>query len=192
MVARARANVFAGVDVGHMHGLVGLRKDGSPGFKLLPPVGDETAEEKREHHKGNCFNLRRSDGISLDRPLADARHPKCLALNYPKDLPVASVIFVFYNEPPSPLYRSIHSVLNRTPPHLLHEIVLVDDFSDSPELGQQFEEYLKLLPKVKLVRLKQRSGIKFTRKLFDLIPSRSDDGSYCWLPCRQWGGCHFS
>ena len=39
-----------------------MREDGTPGLPILPPLTQETPEEKREHHKPNCFNLRRSDG----------------------------------------------------------------------------------------------------------------------------------
>ena len=82
---------------------------------------------------------------------------------YPDDLPTASIVFVFYNEAISTLYRSIHSVLNRTPAHLLHEIVLVDDASDAPLIKQPLDDYIKLLPKVKIVRLGKRSGLMTAR-----------------------------
>lgn len=163
LVELAIENVFDGVDDAHLHGAIGLREDGSSPYQMKPPLQHETNDEKREHHKGNCFNLRRSDSMPLDRHLDDMRHPKCKAVEYPEDLPIASVIFVFYNEPFSPLFRSVHSVLNRTPPRYLHEIVLVDDCSDADELKQPLDDYIKLLPKVKLVRLKQRSGLMTAR-----------------------------
>ena len=54
-------------------------------------------------------------------------------------LPETSVVFVFFNEPLSPLIRSVHSVLNRSPPELLKEIILVDDGSTAEWLGDDLE-----------------------------------------------------
>ena len=57
---------------------------------------------------------------------------RCETLHYDTSaLPDMSVIFVFHNEARSALLRSIRSVVGRTPPELLREIVLVDDFSDA-------------------------------------------------------------
>eukprot|EP00947_MAST-08B_sp_MAST-8B-sp1_P001758 g1758.t1 len=80
---------------------------------------------------------------------------------------LASVVFVFHNEALCALLRSVHSVLNRTPRRLLHEIVLVDDFSNKtshPWLAERLEQHLEVLPpKVKLVRLPERGGLMTAR-----------------------------
>ncbi|EDQ90874.1 uncharacterized protein MONBRDRAFT_23972 [Monosiga brevicollis MX1] len=149
-----------------MHGdMIGMINPRKPGFELRPYVSlsEETLEMKREAHTQHCFNLKRSDSLPLDRPVPDHRDKRCKEIEYPHNLPTTSVIFVFYNEPLSPLYRSIHGVLDRTPEHLLHEIILVDDGSDADYLKKDFEDYIKLLPKTKLVRKSERSGLMDAR-----------------------------
>lgn len=57
-------------------------------------------------------------------------HFRCKTLKYRRKLPDTSVVICFHNEAWSVLLRTFHSVLDRTPPELLREIILVDDFSD--------------------------------------------------------------
>uniref|UniRef100_A0A3Q2Q0R7 Polypeptide N-acetylgalactosaminyltransferase 5 n=1 Tax=Fundulus heteroclitus TaxID=8078 RepID=A0A3Q2Q0R7_FUNHE len=75
------------------------------------------------------------------------------------DLPTTTVIFCFVDEVWSTLLRSVHSVLNRSPPHLLKEIILVDDASTKDHLKEQLDEYMSQFPKVRIIRLKERQGL---------------------------------
>ncbi|XP_052801454.1 probable N-acetylgalactosaminyltransferase 9 isoform X2 [Mya arenaria] len=109
-----------------------------------------------------AFNIIASDKISLERSLKDIRDSGCSALVYPKDLPKASVIVIFHNEAWTPLLRTAHSVVNRSPPEYLHEVILLDDFSDRAGLGQELTDYVaKTWPDgvVRVVRTKERSGL---------------------------------
>lgn len=54
-------------------------------------------------------------------------------MTYPSNLPQVSIVFIFVNEALSVILRSIHSAMNKTPSHLLKEIILVDDNSSSGE-----------------------------------------------------------
>ncbi|OXB71427.1 UNVERIFIED_CONTAM: hypothetical protein H355_014115 [Colinus virginianus] len=85
----------------------------------------------------------------------------CREKTYPSELPFASVIICFYNEALSALLRTVHSVLDRTPAHLLHEIILVDDNSELADLKKDLVDYVKTqLPKTtKLVRNEKREGL---------------------------------
>uniref|UniRef100_A0A8D2I410 Polypeptide N-acetylgalactosaminyltransferase 10 n=1 Tax=Urocitellus parryii TaxID=9999 RepID=A0A8D2I410_UROPR len=88
------------------------------------------AERVDQAYRENGFNIYVSDKISLNRSLPDIRHPNCNSKRYLEKLPNTSIIIPFHNEGWSSLLRTVHSVLNRSPPELVAEIVLVDDFSD--------------------------------------------------------------
>lgn len=70
------------------------------------------------------------------------------------------MILIYYNEYWSTLLRTVWSVINRSPKHLIHEIILVDDGSEWDELKSRLDTYVaKYLPKVKIIRLPLRSGL---------------------------------
>lgn len=115
--------------------------------------------------KTNSFNQYASDMVSVHRALPDFRDEECKTLNYRADLPDTSVIIIFYNEAWSTLLRTVHSVLDRSPPHLLKEIVLVDDFSDLAHLKQPLEDYMGKFSKVSIVHSEKRLGLIRARLL---------------------------
>ncbi|XP_069111074.1 polypeptide N-acetylgalactosaminyltransferase 5-like [Argopecten irradians] len=126
-----------------------------------------TPDEKKKYDRGwknNAFNEYVSDMISLDRTIEDTRDPECKTMVY-NDLPDASIIITFHNEAWSVLLRSVHSIINQTPPELLKEIILVDDFSDMEHLKTPLERYMARYEKVKIVRAPRREGLIRARLL---------------------------
>lgn len=106
----------------------------------------------------HAFNVAVSNQIRSDRNITDTRHPRCV--EYIQGLeelefPTVSVIIAFHNEARSALLRTVTSVLNRTPPELVEEIILVDDCSNDPKDG----ELLTVLPKIRLIRSESRQGL---------------------------------
>lgn len=79
------------------------------------------------------YNQFVSDLISVRRQLPDVRDPWCRERTR-SALPPVSIVIVFHDEALSVLLRTVHSVLNRTPPELVQEIVLIDDWSSLGEI----------------------------------------------------------
>nr|XP_045007887.1 polypeptide N-acetylgalactosaminyltransferase 10 isoform X2 [Jaculus jaculus] len=94
------------------------------------------AERVDQAYRENGFNIYVSDKISLNRSLPDIRHPNCNGKRYLETLPNTSIIIPFHNEGWSSLLRTVHSVINRSPPELVAEILLVDDFSDRDRIAR--------------------------------------------------------
>lgn len=134
--------------------------EGGLAYELPPEQQNAASDSEMEYG----MNMVVSDAISLDRTIKDTRLKECKHWNYPEDLPSASVIIVFHNEGLSVLMRTVHSVINRTPPQFLHEVVLVDDYSDKEDLKDKLDTYIKRFNgKVRIIRNVEREGLIRTR-----------------------------
>ncbi|KAI8479519.1 Polypeptide N-acetylgalactosaminyltransferase 14 [Branchiostoma belcheri] len=147
-------NYFLGRDTSQVYGQsLGVNFDGRTYIE-----GGQ--HDSKDSYKRHAFNLAESDKISSNRPVPDTRNYRCSALEYDtSSLPQTSVIITFHNEARSALLRTITSVLNRSPPELVREIILIDDFSDDPEDCKQ----LTSIPKVRCLRNERREGLMRSR-----------------------------
>nr|XP_009664851.1 PREDICTED: polypeptide N-acetylgalactosaminyltransferase 5 [Struthio camelus australis] len=84
---------------------------------------------------------------------------RCSEQRVHNDLPTTTIIMCFVDEVWSTLLRSVHSVLSRSPPHLIKEIILVDDCSTKDYLKEKLDKYMSQFPKVKILHLKERHGL---------------------------------
>ncbi|GAB1603482.1 polypeptide N-acetylgalactosaminyltransferase 5-like [Argonauta hians] len=109
--------------------------------------------------KNHEFNQYVSDMIPLNRDFGEVREPGCNQVTYPSKLPSTSVIICFHNEAWSTLLRTVHSVLRHTPLHFLTNIILVDDASTFDYLKGPLNNYMRQLPKVRILRLATRQGL---------------------------------
>ncbi|XP_067670026.1 polypeptide N-acetylgalactosaminyltransferase 13-like [Haliotis asinina] len=137
---------------------------GEFGRGYLPKLNITEQKTMDKRRRINRFNVYVSDLISIHRRLPDARPDECKSITY-GDLPMASIVMCFHNEAWSVLLRSVHSILDRSPPHLLREIILVDDFSAQEHLKAPLDKYMARYPKVKIVRAPERGGLTRARLL---------------------------
>ncbi|CAE7459639.1 Pgant5, partial [Symbiodinium sp. CCMP2456] len=166
--------ILNGSTAERLHGLLG-RVNGRARRPSIPlPPGGLTAKERTAAHRGFCFNYRMSDSIPLNRKQLDVRSQACRTKHdtYPPDLPSATIIVVFHNEHVSVLLRTLHSILNQSPPRLLAQLIVVDDASVPTDrfdqehweaLQSPLAEYCQQLPKTQLVRLAERRGLMLAR-----------------------------
>ncbi|EDO30269.1 predicted protein, partial [Nematostella vectensis] len=126
-----------------------------PKFSEADYLRGDALKEGEDAYGKNQFNQAISDKIGGDRDVPDTRHSHCRYEAYPSTLPATSIIITFHNEARSTLLRTVKSILNKTPPNLVNEIILVDDFSDDAEDGL----LLMGLPKVKVLRNNKRQGL---------------------------------
>lgn len=92
----------------------------------------EDVRKREEGYKMFAFNTLVSSRLSLHRQVPDTRHKACHNLTYKvESLPTASVIVCYHREDLTTLLRTIHSIVDRSPASLLHEIIIVNDMSDN-------------------------------------------------------------
>uniref|UniRef100_A0A1B6CII9 Polypeptide N-acetylgalactosaminyltransferase n=1 Tax=Clastoptera arizonana TaxID=38151 RepID=A0A1B6CII9_9HEMI len=139
--------------------IISVLGNGEHGKEAVLPPG-ATAEQKEELYKTNGFNALLSDSISLNRSVPDIRHKGCQKKKYLRNLPSVSIVVPFHNEHWSTLLRTAWSVINRSPPQLLKEVILVDDHSTKEHCKKHLDDYVAThMPKVKVIHLPERSGL---------------------------------
>ena len=123
-------------DILEIHQHLGLNNPGHMGQPVILPDNLPNNIQRRVNESWDRYQINEfiASIIPLDRELPDIRTEYCKNAVYSENLPVTSVILVFHNEPFSMILRSMHSVINRSPPHLLGEIVFVDDCSEIGEI----------------------------------------------------------
>ncbi|XP_071371916.1 polypeptide N-acetylgalactosaminyltransferase 18 isoform X2 [Centroberyx affinis] len=135
---------------------------------LFAHWGQELAPENRrvalKMFQYYGYNGYLSDRLSLDRPIPDLRPDGCRNITYPLNLPQVSIVFIFVNEALSVILRSIHSAINKTPSHLLKEIILVDDNSNNNELKEKLQDFVSETNSqrpgfIKMVRHSKQEGL---------------------------------
>lgn len=132
---------------------------------------DDNSELERERriqrlgYEQHAFNVPLSDSIGARRALPDTRHALCRNRTGRADsvtrapLPTVSVVICFHNEAASALERSVTSVLDRSPSHLLVQVILVDDASWL-NVSESISERVNRMPAtVSMIRSDSRLGL---------------------------------
>ncbi|XP_041121077.1 polypeptide N-acetylgalactosaminyltransferase 16-like [Polyodon spathula] len=134
-----------------------LDRAGRPGsrFDEKAYLTGKQLKAGEDPYREHAFNQQESDRLSSDRTIRDTRHYRCAAVTFDPDLPATSIIITFHNEARSTLLRTVKSVLLRSPPSLIQEVILVDDFSSDPEDCL----LLTQIPKVRCLRNAKREGL---------------------------------
>uniref|UniRef100_A0A8C3U0B5 Polypeptide N-acetylgalactosaminyltransferase n=1 Tax=Catharus ustulatus TaxID=91951 RepID=A0A8C3U0B5_CATUS len=135
---------------------------------LFAHWGQELSPEQRrlalKQFQYYGYNAYLSDRLPLDRALPDLRPSACRNLTFPESLPEVSIVFIFVNEALSVILRSIRSAMDRTPAHLLKEIILVDDNSNNEELKEKLQQHVDEVNAhrpgfIKVVRHSRQEGL---------------------------------
>uniref|UniRef100_A0A8C6W2L4 UDP-N-acetyl-alpha-D-galactosamine:polypeptide N-acetylgalactosaminyltransferase-like 5 n=1 Tax=Nannospalax galili TaxID=1026970 RepID=A0A8C6W2L4_NANGA len=106
------------------------------------------------------FNAFFSRKLGYEREVPDSRSEICRQKRYSLRLPTASVVICFHDEEFNALFRTVSSVIYLSPPHLLEEVILVDDMSEFDDLKEKLDYQLEFFRgKVKLIRNTKREGL---------------------------------
>ncbi|VDN27417.1 unnamed protein product [Cylicostephanus goldi] len=120
-----------------------------------------------DKYAANKFNQAASDAASVKRDIIDSREHHCKKLTYDTSvLEPTSVIVTYHNEARSTLLRTVYSVMLRSPPHLIHEIILVDDCSKD---GRNFSVYKDFT--MRLIRSRVKGAAYATAPILTFLDS---------------------
>ncbi|XP_045176214.2 polypeptide N-acetylgalactosaminyltransferase 13-like [Mercenaria mercenaria] len=138
---------------------------GAKGERISIPR-DVTKKYESSKNKSLLYGVNNfiSDMIGIKRILPDKRPEKCKEIEYPSDLPEVSIVIVFREEPIASLLRTIYSVLETSPDHLIKEIILVDDGSQDIYFKAAVNVHVANVEKLKLLTNNQTLGLMRARQ----------------------------
>eukprot|EP00050_Salpingoeca_kvevrii_P007891 m.299323 g.299323 ORF g.299323 m.299323 type:complete len:720 (+) comp14102_c0_seq1:279-2438(+) len=147
-----------------------LREKAQQPERVQEPGLSKTIEKEREaaSFKRHAFNEYASSLLPLNRDIPDTRPKECAAKVWDRSvMPKTSIIICFVDEAWSALLRTVWSVFKNTPDELIHEIILLDDASAVPWLGENLRKYVmeNFPPKVRIVTSPTRLGLIRARML---------------------------
>uniref|UniRef100_A0A3P8YRV3 Polypeptide N-acetylgalactosaminyltransferase n=1 Tax=Esox lucius TaxID=8010 RepID=A0A3P8YRV3_ESOLU len=126
-------------------------------------LSEEDQKEAQALFEKYGYNVFLSDRLPLNRVLPDTRPPKCGQKKYPKELPSIAVVLIYLDEALSIIKRAMRSIVDRTPEHLLREIILVDDNSSNDDLKEDLDIYVKSIeaqnPGLRVVKVKHTESL---------------------------------
>ncbi|KAI7792146.1 putative polypeptide N-acetylgalactosaminyltransferase 8, partial [Triplophysa rosa] len=155
-----------------------VKTEKQPAKKLFPnsplfqrwtvELSEEDQRKAEDLFQKYGYNAFLSDQIPLDRELPETRDHRCVEREYPQNLPTIGVILIYLDEALSVIQRAVCSIINRTPAHLLKEIILVDDHSQNEDLKTQLHAYVRSINQnhtdlVKLVTHSEQRGLTQAR-----------------------------
>ncbi|KAG9334454.1 hypothetical protein JZ751_007651 [Albula glossodonta] len=131
-------------------------------------LSEEEQKEAEELFQRYGYNAFLSNKLPLNRAIEDTRDQRCLSRKYPEDLPTISVVLIYLDEALSIIKRAIRSIIDKTPAHLLQEIILVDDNSSNEDLMDKLDAYISFIHEeraglVKRVKHKEQMGLTQAR-----------------------------
>lgn len=149
------------IEILELHKKFNLKNPGHLGKPVILPENLSIEYQVKINLSREIYSINEfvSKLIPYYRELPDIRPVYCRELKYIEKLPVTSVIMVFHNEPFTMIMRSVFAVLKRTPPHLLGEIILVDDCSTYDELKKPLDNFILPYKKIRLLRSPVRVGL---------------------------------
>ncbi|KAG5669152.1 hypothetical protein PVAND_017047 [Polypedilum vanderplanki] len=144
-----------------------LIKPGHNGKAVRIPqnVSDEIKKLNQTLWDTYKYNGLASRLVGLNRELPDNRHEYCKNKTYPENLPKVTVVIPFHDDDWYLFMRTVHSVLLRTPEHLLEEVLIIQDYSPREYYHDHLDKYLKQYPKIRHIKSARRQGIIPTRNL---------------------------
>ncbi|XP_076860737.1 putative polypeptide N-acetylgalactosaminyltransferase 8 [Brachyhypopomus gauderio] len=133
-----------------------------------PDLTEDQQHEAERLFQRYGYNAFLSDKMPLNRKLPETRDHRCLTKEYPPDLPTLSVVLIYLDEALSVIKRAIYSIINRTPAHLLQDIILVDDHSSNEDLRGKLNAFISGIHEtwpglVKRVRHTEQLGLAQAR-----------------------------